>query len=123
MNDRQISVELLDDGATVRLCRGADVPEDVWLQLRSEWGSSGRDVAMQLLVPLERFLARRRTLGKLAKRTAIVVRLDDRIKRLVLSANSDLAALLAAQESPDPLDAVGLRARLESGRYSRQLRT
>lgn len=123
MDGRQISVELLDDGATVQLRRGADVHEDVWLQLRSEWGSSGRDVAMQLLVPLERFLARRRTLGKLAKRTAVVVRLDDKVKRLVLSANSDLAALVAAQEGPEPLDAAALRARLESGRYSRQLRT
>ena len=123
MDGRQINVELLGDGATVRLRRGADVPEDVWLQLRSEWGSSGRDVATQLLVPLERFLARRRTLGKLAKRTAIVVRLDDKVKRLVLSANSNLAALVGAQESPEPLDAAALRARLESGRYSRQLRT
>lgn len=123
MDGRQINVELLGDGATVRLRCGADVPEDVWLQLRSEWGSSGRDVATQLLVPLERFLARRRTLGKLAKRTAIVVRLDDKVKRLVLSANSNLAALVGAQESPEPLDAAALRARLESGRYSRQLRT
>ncbi len=122
MNDRQISVVLLDDRATVRLSRGSDVPEDAWLQLRSEWGSSGRDVAMQILVPLERFLARRRTLGKLAKRKAIVVRLDDEIKHLVRSSNSDLAALAAIQEDLEPLHSAALRTRLEAGRYSRQLR-
>jgi SNF2 family DNA or RNA helicase len=62
-------------------------------------------------------------LGKVAKRKAIVVRLDDEIKRLVHSANSDLAALEAAQEHPAPLDGAALSARLEAGRYSRQLRT
>jgi hypothetical protein len=123
MDVRQISVELIDDGAAVRLRRGAGVPEDVWLQLRSEWGSSGRDVASQLLVPLERFLARRSTLGRLAKRAAVAVSLDDKLRALVQNANSDHAALTAARGSPEPLQGAGVAARLSGGRYSRPLRT
>jgi hypothetical protein len=123
MDARQISAELIDEGAAVRLRRGVGVPEDVWLQLRSEWGSSGRDVASQLLVPLERFLARRSTLGRLAKSAAVAVSLDDELRALVQNANSDQAALAAARRSPEPLQGAGVAARLSGGRYSRPLRT
>ena len=122
MDDRRIAVELLEDGTAVRLRRGSGVPEDVWLQLRSEWGSSGREVASQLLVPLERFLARRSTLGKLAKRATVAVSLDDELRTLVQNANSDQAALIAARDSPQPLDTRAINTRLAAGRYSRRLR-
>jgi len=52
MEGRRIRVELLEDGTTVRVARGTDVPEDVWLQVRAEWGSTGRKVATELIVPL-----------------------------------------------------------------------
>ena len=98
-------------------------PTRFWLQLRSEWGSSGRDVATQLLVPLERFLARRSALGKLAKRTSISVFLDERIRGLVQNANSDQAALHSALDGLQPLAAAELADRLVGGRFTRDLRT
>jgi SNF2 family DNA or RNA helicase len=123
MDDARIDVQLLDNETVVRLQRGTAVPEEVWLQLRSEWGSSGRDVATQLLVPLERFLARRSALGKLARRASVSIFLDDRIRALVQHANSDQAALHTALDGLQALDPAELEARLAGGRFTRDLRT
>jgi SNF2 family DNA or RNA helicase len=122
MTDRIIGVELLNDGTTVRLERGASVPDEVWLQVRSEWGSSGSDVARRLVVPLERFLARRGAFAKLCKRNGIVITLDEEVKALALRARADRADLRSAIEELTPLDVDALAGRLKGGRFKRDLR-
>src|SRR5215218_3049534 len=114
MNGRRIRVELLENGTSVRLLRGSEVPEEVWLQTRSEWGSSGRDVATKLIVPLERFLARRAAFSRLIQRGRVAVSLDDDIKALVKRANYDQLRLKAALNSLEPIDIETLKDRFDS---------
>ncbi len=121
MSDRRIHVELLEDETAVRLLRGSDVPEEVWLQVRAEWGSSGRDVATKLIVPLERFLARRAAFRRLAQRTRVAVSLDENIKKLVKRANDDQLSLKQALDGLEPIDVGALSRRLTGGRFTREL--
>src|SRR5215218_3369058 len=122
MNGRRIRVELLENGTSVRLLRGSEVPEEVWLQTRSEWGSSGRDVATKLIVPLERFLARRAALGRLVKRSRVTVSLDDAVKAFVKQANEDQLRLKQVLDGLQPIDNEALHVRLAGGRFTRDLR-
>src|SRR5262245_49769546 len=122
MSGRSIESRLLDDGTTVRLVRGEDVPDAAWLQVRAEWGSLGRDVARELLVPLERFLARRAAFGALAKRSGLAVHLDDSLRGLVLKANEDQGKLRDARNGLTSLTKSDLAPRLEGGRFVRELR-
>jgi hypothetical protein len=122
MSARRIEAALLAD-STVHLRRGTEVPEEVWLQMRAEWGSSGRSVARELVVPLERFLARRAAFSAIIKRGGVTVSLDEDLKALVVQANSDQVALRQALANLQLIDAAGLEARLHGGRFTRSLRT
>jgi hypothetical protein len=122
MDGRWVRIELLEDGAAVSLRRGDAVPEEFWLQLRSEWGSSGANVSTHLVVPLERFLARRAVLGRLAQRSAVAILLSDGVRSLVEHANADQVALRAVLDRPVPLDGDHVAGRLRGTRFDRALR-
>lgn len=121
MSNPRIHVEMLEDETAVRLLRGPDVPEDVWLRVRAEWGSSGREVATKLSVPLERFLARRASFRRLVQRTRVAVSLGEDIKKLVIRANADQLNLKQSLDGLVPIGAETLRRRLEGGRFIRAL--
>lgn len=122
MGENSIRVSVVSGGSSVRLARSQDVPNDVWLQLRSEWGSTGAHVANQLLVPLERFLARRAFLARLAKQSGVAIILEEELRQLVRQANQDQVALRVALDGPLPLDASAVQQRLVGTRYKRDLR-
>lgn len=121
MGENCIRASVGQDGSRVQLTRDTGVQEDTWLQVRSEWGSAGSRAATQLLVPLERFLARRAFLGRLAKEAGVSIVLDEELRRLVRQANQDQAALRGALDGLAPLDPGALEQRLAGTRYTREL--
>lgn len=123
MADRRVSVRLLEGGTTVEVSRGDDVPEEFWLQLRADWSSIAAGVSAHLIVPLERFLARRAHFARIAKQNSVRITLDDDIKPLLAQANSDTKAFQRATAAGfEPISEVELAERLASGRFKRELR-
>lgn len=119
-----ISFTLGQGDTVVHILRGEGVSEAAWLQVRAEAGTGGRNVSSELVVPLERFLARRAALSRISRGAEIKIRLDDRLREVVLRANQDQSQLLTAAEGePAPLGADELATRLEGGRFHRELRT
>lgn len=119
-----ISFTLGQGDTVVHIRREEGVSEAAWLQVRAEAETGGRNVSSELVVPLERFLARRTALSRISRGAGIKIRLDDRLREVVLRANQDQSQLLAAaKDEPAPLGADELAARLEGGRFQRELRT
>lgn len=122
MSENVVSASLLDGGTTVRLERGVDVSDDLWLQIRAEWSTDIRGVSAALVVPLEQFLARRAAFGALIQQYGARARLDEELKELVVRANGERTALKAALAGLPALDPATLAQRLEGGRFTRDLR-
>jgi SNF2 family DNA or RNA helicase len=119
-----ISFTLGQGDTVVHIHREEGVSEATWLQVRAEAETGGRNVSSELVVSLERFLARRAALSRISKGAGIKLRLDDRLREVVLCANQDQSRLLtAANDEPAPLRPDELAARLEGGRFQRELRT
>ena len=115
---------LMQGDTAVHIFRGEGVPEAVWLQVRAEAQTGGRNVSDELVVPLERFLTRRIALSRISKGSGIQIRLDDRLREVVLRANQDQSQLLTvAKDEPVSLGSDEIAARLEGGRFQRPLRT
>jgi SNF2 family DNA or RNA helicase len=123
MTDRHVSVRLLEGATAVDVSRGSSVPEEFWLQLRADWGSMAAGVSEHLVVPLERFMARRQHFARIAKQNKIRITLDDAVKPLLAQVNQDTNAFQAATTAGfGPISAEELTARLAGGRFKRDLR-
>ena len=122
MSEDVVSVSLLEGGTTVSLERAPSISDDLWLQIRAEWSTDVRGASATLIIPLERFLARRAAFGGLIQRHKARALLDEPLRDLVRQANGDQEALHEALNGIAPLDADGLADRLEGGRFNRDLR-
>lgn len=122
MSENVVSASLLDGGTTVRLERGADVSDDLWLQIRAEWSTDVRGVSAALVIPLEQFLARRAAFGALVQQYGARARLDEELKKLVVRANGERVDLKDALDGLQALDQAALAERLKGGRFTRDLR-
>ena len=118
-----IEAGLADSATQVRVSRLDGVDELTWLAVRAELGSSGNNVNTELGLPLERFLARRVAIGRIAQGAGVTIRLSPELRGLILRANADEASLRAtlAAEAPS-LPVAAAVALLEGGRFDRDLR-
>jgi SNF2 family DNA or RNA helicase len=117
-----IGISLLEDGTTVRLQRGEGIDNNLWLQVRAEWGSPNREADRYLIVPVEAFLARMGPFARRAKAAGAAVALNEDLRELVRKARATRTALdqrLADRTDLTEQEAV---ARLEGSRFTRDLR-
>src|SRR4051812_44135606 len=117
-----ISISLLEDGTTVRLQRGDGVDDNLWLQVRAEWGSPNRGADRYLIVPVEAFLARMRPFARRVKAAGATVDLDEGIRDLVLKARATRSSLDARLADPGDLSEDEAKSRLAGTRFTRDLR-
>jgi SNF2 family DNA or RNA helicase len=75
-----------------------------------------------LVVPIERFLARRAAFARLAQRSSVPIVLSDELKVVVRQANDDQTALRTALDGVEPLSPATIAVRLSGGRFNRDLR-
>jgi hypothetical protein len=117
-----IEAELADSATRVRISRSSGVDELTWLAVRAELGSSGNNVNTELVLPLERFLVRRASFGRIAQRAGVAIALGPELRAVVLRANDDEVLLRTALAGALPLEPAAAVARLEGGRFDRELR-
>ncbi|MFL5350689.1 MAG: DEAD/DEAH box helicase [Hyalangium sp.] len=108
--------------AAITVERGADVPEDFWLRVQTEWGTSGRYSADVLETPLELFLSRLDWLKPTCQLHGVSVEWDERCKELLRAAIAEKQALRQSLSTPQPQDEGAAAARLERSRFFRELR-
>ena len=115
-------LQVREEGGTIEIERDDAVSEDLWLSLRAELGASYRHSGSRLFVPVERFLARRSTIGRLCKEYRVGLDLDDDVKELLARANDERRLLAEQLNNGAPLTDDELDARLENTRFVRDLR-
>jgi SNF2 family DNA or RNA helicase len=119
---RTIEISVRPDGTTVEIVRGDGVDDSVWLQVRADFGSLTKDVGRRVVAPLEALLLRRKALAAIAKQNQVRVTLDDELKDLMVRANSDGKFLDRALADLPRLNVEEVNARLDGGRFTRELR-
>lgn len=107
----------------IEIERDEAVPDGVWLALRAELGGETRHSRHKLHLPLERFLARRRDLGRLCKQRRVGIDLDKRIGGLIRRANEERQLLFQTLDNGRRLGAEEIEQRLGGSRFVRDLRS
>lgn len=111
-----------EDARNIEVIRGDDVPDNFWLTVRAEWGSTGRRPAQAITVPVERFLAQIAWLGPACRRYGVGLDWDERTRGLVGSSNRERRELDEALNGPPVLTPEQAVARLDGTRFSRSLK-
>lgn len=116
-----VSFATVDHGRRIEVRRDANVPDDFWRKVRAEWGQSGPDPNLAVLVPTELFAARHGWLPTVGRQFGIQVELDAAVRDLLAGSRLERERLQALREDP-PADTTGVAAeRLEHSRFAREL--
>lgn len=78
-----LSLSASASGRVVEVRRDAEVPDDFWRRVRSEWGQAGRDPSLAISVPIEVFSGRQAWLPRACRQFFVSLRLDDEVRQLV----------------------------------------
>ncbi len=105
----------------VHLRRHEGVSDTFWLQLRGETGVRSRGVN-EVIMPAERFLARRYLLAQACKRYRVALDPDARTRRLLSERLKEQRTLREVRSKSPRLSEEAVRERLEGTRFSRTLR-
>jgi SNF2 family DNA or RNA helicase len=116
------TVLIASRGATqIVVTRGQNVPDVFWTRLLAEWGIGGADPAAQISVPVERFLSKLEWLPSSCRRFGVSLGWDDGARNFVRAVRAERAVLDQASRAT-PLSSEAVRARLDGGRFTRELR-
>lgn len=119
---RALGLALSGSPPTVQATRIGDVPDGFWLRLISEWGADGDRPGRQITLPLERLLSTMSWLPGTCKRYGVPIRWDDGLKALIEQTRFERRLLDESLGASAPLAADEVAARLEGGRFARDLR-
>jgi SNF2 family DNA or RNA helicase len=121
-----VAVPLLrvqEEGGEIEIKRDGSISDELWLALRAELGAGYRHTAERLIVPVERFLARRSPVARLCKQFQVGLELDQGVRELLERANDERTLLSERLNDGAPLTSEEVRARLEGTRFDRDLRS
>jgi hypothetical protein len=120
-----LTVSLTEDPSQVRIKRTADISPELWKSIGRNVapGITTRSDAMEIVVPLDRFLASRIWLGQSLIAYNCEVEFDEHVQALLIRSDDERREVeRALTESPLPLAVEELQVLLARSRFRRELR-
>jgi SNF2 family DNA or RNA helicase len=111
----------VEDGRRIEVRRDGDVPDEFWRRVRAEWGQSGPDPNVAVLVPTELFAARHGWLPAVGRRYEIGVELDPVVRSLLAKTRREQERLREIRSDPAEVSDDLVVERLAGGRFFREL--
>jgi SNF2 family DNA or RNA helicase len=109
-----------DSLRVIKVERSAEVSDDFWRKVRSEWGQSGSNPKRSIDVPVEVFFSRLGWLAPACKAHGVGVEFDEATISLIRVKREDRSALGEILRG-DGLPTLGVLGILEESRFSRDL--
>ncbi len=122
MTSLSLAISVGADRSVVKIDRGPGVDDNTWLQVRAEWSLDGRDSSRYLVIPLERFMARRNAFAQRCTALGLALQLDDGIRDLAARARASRTELSRLLAAPTDLTDDETQALLDGSRFKRELR-
>ena len=122
MSGARLSLGLVGDPPQVRATRLGDVADGFWLELIAEWGAAGDHPGREVLLRVERFLARLGWLAPSCRRHGVSLDWDPPLKRLVETALCERNTLDIALGGESALEPNDVRECLENTRFDLERR-
>lgn len=120
----RLSLRSIDLGRRVEARRDPDVPDDFWLTLRAEWGSTGDRPHTAVYLPVEAFAARLGWLGAACRRHDVAIDWGPDVAAVVQRRRAEINRLAQIRSDAPALTPAQALERLtaNSGRFIRDLR-
>ena len=106
----------------LRVSRGSDIEDIVWLKVQAEWGTTSPRPGQFIEVPVSQFLSRLDWVAPYCRPRRVRVVWQGGAKQLVIDRNRSGQELARTLGEPSPLPRQVVLEGLEQGRYLRQLR-
>jgi len=119
---RVLGIEGCQGGSHVRVVRPEGMEDALWMAVRAELNADGRDSAREVVVPVERFMARLEPFVTRCKGLGLDATLDDQVRSMAREATETRAELRDALTAHATLGRDEIGAVLRPSRYSRELR-
>jgi hypothetical protein len=111
-----------DQASRLEVRRDQDVPDDFWLQTRSEWGSEGPEPGVAIEVPADCFLARIDWLAPACRQHRVGVKFCPRSQQALATVMRERARLGDVLRRVEPLPQEQLLGLLAGTRFTRPLK-
>lgn len=118
-----LGLSLSGNPPVVRATRMGEVPQAFWLQVISEWGSTGDRPGQEVELPLERLLSNMSWLRTACQRYGVGIASSPELDELLQQTREQRRLLNRALSEPNPLEPQEVAERLSGSRFVRELRS